>query len=120
MNFILIFIISAMLQWVAPWWIIALVPFLIMVWRGKHVKTSFFLGFLAIGTVWFDYALYQHIHSDGAMSNRIAEIFNLPDGFILLLFTTFIGAVVGGTAALAGLYVQKVFDNSASSSYPRR
>jgi hypothetical protein len=107
MNFLLIFIICALLQWVAPWWIIALVPFLMMTWRGKYATTSFFQGFLAIGTLWFTYGLYQHIHSDGAISNRISEIFSLPNGLILLALTTFIGALVGGTAALAGFYLQK-------------
>jgi hypothetical protein len=120
MNFILIFLIAAVLQWVGPWWLIALVPFLIIVWRGKDAKSSFFEGFLAIGTLWFVYGLYQHIHSDGAISNRISEIFGLPNGLILLLFTTLIGAIVGGTAALAGLYLQKIFENPSSTSYGRR
>jgi len=107
MNFLIIFIVTAILQLFTPWWIIALVPFLIMIWRPVSSFKSFATGFLAIAALWFSYGLYLHLDSQGAMSNRIAAIFSLPNGILLLIVTTVVGGLVGGLSGLSGYFVRK-------------
>jgi hypothetical protein len=109
MNFILIFVITAVLQLVAPWWVVALTPFLINAWRPISPVYAFFISFAAIAMLWFSYGLYLHVNTAGSMSNRIAEIFSLPGGLPLLLLTSLIGGLVGGVAGLTGFYVQQLF-----------
>lgn len=108
MNFIIIFIVTALLQFFTPWWTVALIPFIIAAWRPTTSFQSFFTGFLAIALLWFLYGLYLHINSQGAMSNKIAEIFSLPNGILLLIVTTILGGLVGGLAGLSGYFVRKI------------
>ncbi|MCF2445891.1 hypothetical protein L0657_18160 [Dyadobacter sp. CY345] len=107
MNFLIIFIVTAILQLFMPWWTIALIPFLVMIWRAKSGFHSFITGFLAIAFLWFSYGLYSHLSTDGIMSNRIAEIFSLPNGVLLLIVTTIVGGIVGGLSGLSGYFVRK-------------
>ena len=108
MNFLIIFIVTAILQLFAPWWTIALVPFLIILWRPLTPLHAFATGFLAIALLWFFYGLYLHISTEGAMSNRIAEIFSLPNGILLLVVTTIVGGIIGGLSGLSGYFVRKI------------
>ncbi len=108
MNLLIILLVTAILQYFGPWWTVALAPFLVLLWRPTSSSFHAFLtGFAAVGILWFGYGLYQHIGSDGAMSNRIAQIFSLPNGLLLLLVTTLVGGLVGGLAALSGCLVRK-------------
>ena len=107
MNFLIIFIVTAILQLFTPWWTIALVPFLIIIWRPSTSLHAFLTGFLAIALLWFFYGLYLHINTEGVMSNRIAEIFSLPNGILLLVVTTIVGGMIGGLSGLSGYFVRK-------------
>ena len=111
MNFILIFIVTAVLQFFTPWWTIALVPFLMMLWQPASPVRSFAVSFGAVALLWFTYGLYLHINSEGAMSNRIAEIFSLPNGILLLFATTIAGGLVAGFSGLSGSLVRQTFDS---------
>lgn len=110
MNFIIIFIATAVFQFFAPWWTIALIPFLVCTWRPNSPLRSFVVSFAAIALLWFSYSLYLHVNSEGAMSNRIATIFSLPSGVWLLAVTTLIGGIVGGLAGLTGTFVRQLFE----------
>ena len=110
MNFIIIFILTAIFQLFAPWWVVALIPFLVNAWRPSGAVFAFVVSFAAIATLWFSYGLYLHINSEGSMSNRIAEIFSLPSGILLLVVTTIVGGLVGGVAGLSGYFVQQLFE----------
>lgn len=107
MNFLIIFIVTAILQVFTPWWTIALIPFLVMIWRPETSINAFITGFFAIALLWFCYGLYSHMSTDGIMSNRIAEIFSLPNGILLLIITTIVGGIVGGVSGLSGYFVRK-------------
>lgn len=107
MNFLIILILTAVLQFFTPWWTIALVPFFIMAWRPAKPGISFLTGFLAIALIWFSYGFYLHHVSEGILSNRIAELFSLPGGFVLLIITTLIGGIVGGLGALSGSFIRQ-------------
>lgn len=109
MNFLIIFIVTAILQLFTPWWTIALVPFLVIIWRPATPLRAFVTGFLAISLLWFFYGLYLHISTDGAMSNRIAQVFSLPNGILLLMVTTTIGGITGGLAGLSGSLLRRAF-----------
>ena len=109
MNFLIIAILSALLQIFAPWWVIAIVPFVILLWRASRSSGAFWAGFGGIAVPWLLYGYYQHFISDGALSDRVAKIFMLPNGILLLLVTALVGGLVGGFSGLAGYSVRQIF-----------
>ncbi len=108
-NYIIILIATAVLQFIAPWWTIALVPFAVHLWRPTSYGLSFLAGFFAITTLWLGYGWYLHDVSNGLMSNRIAEIFTLPNAYYLLAITALVGGITGGFAGMAGFSLKNLF-----------
>lgn len=108
MVFFLIAILSFLLQFFLPWWIIALVAFSVAFWKASSGGKAFLSGFLAIVLVWTIMASSIHIRTDGILSDRIAALFNLPSSILLIIITAFIGGLVGGMAALSGFFVRKL------------
>lgn len=117
LNFLLILILAAVSQMVAPWWMIALVPFAVHIWRPSSFAGAFFSSFLAVALLWLGYAGYQHIESVGVMSERMAQIFRLPNATLLLALTGLVGGLMAGLAGMAGFSIKNLFlsDTAASS-----
>jgi hypothetical protein len=109
MLFLLIALLSLVLQFFLPWWIIAIIAFGAAYWKASSAKTAFFSGFLAIVIVWAIKSSFTHIRTEGILSNRIAELFLLPSPLLLIVITAFFGGLVGGMAALSGFFVRQLF-----------
>jgi hypothetical protein len=105
--FLLIALLSFVLQLFMPWWIIAIVAFGAALWKATNGSTAFWSGFLAIVTVWLLMAGFTHIRTGGILTNRIAALFSLPASFLLIIVTALMGGLVGGIAALSGYYVRQ-------------
>lgn len=109
-SFITILIVSAVLQWLLPyWWVMAPVAFL----AGFSFKNSPFIafgqGFLAIALLWFGYSLAIDILTHSILSKKVAEmITGSPNQWLILLITTLVGGLVGGFSSLAGSLWSKV------------
>ncbi len=108
-NYFIILVATALLQLFLPWWVIALVPFLVCMWRSHHAGTAFSVSLAAVSTVWLAYATFIHRATQGSMSNRIADLFNLSSGLSLMFTVTLLSGVVAGLAGLAGYYVRQLF-----------
>lgn len=106
--FLLIALLSFLLQLFLPWWIIAVVAFGAALWRATNGRNAFWSGFLAIAVVWMLTATIIHVRTDGILTQRIAALFSLPASFLLLCITALIGGIVGGMAALSGFYVRQL------------
>jgi hypothetical protein len=105
--FLLIALLSFVLQLFMPWWIIAIVAFGAALWKATNGSTAFWSGFLAIMAVWLLMATFTHIRTEGILTSRIAALFSLPASFLLIIVTALIGGLVGGIAALSGYYVRQ-------------
>lgn len=108
MLFILIALLSFVLQFFLPWWIIAVVAFGIAAWKGRSTKDAFFSGFAAIVLVWTAKSLFTHIQTEGILTDRIATLFNLPSPVLLIIVTALVGGLVGGIAALSGFFFRQL------------
>ncbi|WP_031529026.1 hypothetical protein [Dyadobacter crusticola] len=115
MNFLFILIVTAILQFFAPWWVVAIVPFAVHLWWPTAAFKSFWISFLAICVLWVGYGYYFHLISNGAISDRIAQIFFLPDGLLLLLVSGVIGGLVGGFGGLSGSLIRDIFVRNTES-----
>ena len=118
MNFAAIFILTGLLQLFAPWWVIALVPFLVNLLLPRSAAAAFWQSLLAVALVWLGYGFYLHLVSGGSMSNRIAEIFTLPNGLVLLAIATIAGGLVGGLAGLSGYLIRKILPQRLQTTHP--
>jgi len=112
MKLLVAIILTALLSFVAglylPWWSIAIAAFVsvlvILLTSGK----AFLAGFLGVFLLWFLLALWIDVKNQHILSKKIAEIFPLGgSSFAIILVTAFIGALVGGLAALTGSYLRK-------------
>ncbi len=108
-NYLIILVATALLQFILPWWIIAVVPFLVCLWRSNHAGIAFGVSMAAVSTVWLAYAIFIHNSTQGSMSNRIAELFSLPSGAMLMFLVTLLSGVVAGVSGMAGYYVRQLF-----------
>jgi hypothetical protein len=86
-----------------PWWSIAISAFAVAIVLPLKPGISFFAGFLGIFLGWIAIAIVRDATNDGILSHKIASILPLGGSSLaLILVSGFIGAVVGGFAALAG------------------
>lgn len=118
-NYLIILVATAVLQLFMPWWVIVLVPFAVCLWRSRHPGKAYASSLAAVSTVWLAYATFIHNGTEGNMSNRIAELFFLPNGAVLLTLVSFVSGFVAGFAGLAGYYVRQIFVNETIEEEPQ-
>jgi hypothetical protein len=107
MRFLLATLLTAALAYIAgmflPWWSIAIIAFLVSLLISQHIGLGFLSGFLGIFILWGLLALWIDIKNENILSHKIAQLFPLGGSSVLLiLVTAFVGALVGGFAAMAG------------------
>lgn len=91
-----------------PWWGVALGAFLVSALIPQRPGLAFLSGFLALFLLWALLAWSMDAPNKSILSVKIAQILPLGGSTILLiLVTAFVGALVGGGAALTGSYLQK-------------
>jgi hypothetical protein len=104
MKFILqviaIFALAYIAELFLPWYSLAIAAFMM----GYLLKSraNFLAGFLAIGLLWFIKAWTIDANAATDLAQKVALIFPVKEKIWLMLATAFIGAIVGGFAALTG------------------
>ena len=111
MKFLLSTLLTAALSFIAgmflPWWSIALVAFAVALLVQQRIFAGFLSGFFGIFLLWGILAFWIDVRNNSILSKRIAGLFPLNESSILLiLVTAFVGALVGGFAAMAGSSVR--------------
>ncbi|RDC65008.1 hypothetical protein [Adhaeribacter pallidiroseus] len=109
MLLLLTLIIAFALQFFLPWWIVAPVSFGLAAWRGRNGWAAFGTGFLGIGLGWLLLSAFIHFRTAGILTNKVGQLFSLPNPTLLLLITALIGGVVGGFSAWAGYCCRRLF-----------
>lgn len=109
LNYLIIVIATAVLQLFLPWWVIIVVPFLVYLIRPETPLLASANSLAAVATVWLSYATFLNISTQASMSDRIAQIFFLPNGTALLAAVTIIGGLAAGFGGLAGHSVRQLF-----------
>lgn len=105
---ILIFLVGLAGQFLLPWWILAVVAFVLAGWVATKGSQAFWSGFNGIALSWLVVGLFYYIRNDGILAERVATLFKLPHPGLLLLVTILLGGLVGGTAALAGYFFRRL------------
>ncbi len=112
MKFFFSLTLTALLAYVSglyfPWWSIAVVAFIVAVVINQSPMKSFLTGFLSIFLLWAVLAFIFDQQNASILSKKIAQILPLGGSSVLLISSTaFVGALVGGFAALSGSLLLK-------------
>jgi len=107
MRFLLAILLTAVLSFLTglflPWWSIAVIAFLVALLIPQNIGKAFLAGLLGIFILWTAVASWIDIKNKSILSHKISELMKLGGSSVLLIFiTAFIGALVGGFAAMAG------------------
>jgi hypothetical protein len=110
MLFFIILILSLVVSFVLPWWIVAIISFLAALWIAKGSAHAFWSAFAAIFIVWVVQAMFKSVPNDHILATRVAHLFPLGGQWILLvLITGLIGGLVAGMSAWSGALFKKAF-----------
>lgn len=111
MKLIVAIILTALLAFVGglymDWWSIAIAAFLVAIIVHQRAPKAFLSGFLGIFLVWGGLAFWIDAANDHYLSKKIAQLLPLGGNTILLIVVTaFVGALVGGFAAMTGSFLR--------------
>jgi len=107
-QIVLIMLLSALAQFVLPWWSIAIVAFSVCFWRSTRGGQAFLSGFLGIAAVWLLYALLIHLRTEGVFTGRMGLLlFKSESAALPLLVTVILGGLVGGLSGLTGFLIRR-------------
>ena len=104
-TFIIILITAALAglaTWFLPWWMVAVVAFLMAVLLYLPPGKAFRVGAFSIMSLWFVVLLARDIPNEHILSTRMAMLFGLPHFSLYILVTIVVAALVGGLAGWAG------------------
>ncbi len=104
MVYTLIIVLSAIAQYFGPWWLMPIVCFGLCFWKSESAKGAYGVAFAAISTLWLSYASYQNVITQGVITLKIADLFQLPNAALLFTAVTLAGGTVAGFAGMAGYY----------------
>jgi hypothetical protein len=104
---IIILVLTIISGYVLPWWAIAIIAFLVALWRGNTSGQSFWAGFGGVFIAWMIIALIKSIPNDHILATRVSHLFHVPNWIFVLIVTAIIGGLVGGMSALSGQLIKK-------------
>ena len=94
-----------------PWWFF-LVPVLISGYFMPSAKRSAWFGFLLGFILWGSLALYRDMMTSARLSHRLADLFGLPNAFLVVLLTGFIAGILCMLASLSGYFFRSTLRSS--------
>jgi hypothetical protein len=108
MLFLLILILSFICSYFLPWWMAAVVAFLVALLLRKKTSLPFLAGFGAIFICWMILALLKSIPNENMLASEVVQLFPLPHNWVwVLVVTSFIGGLIGGFGAMSGSLLRK-------------
>ncbi|MDQ7948090.1 MAG: hypothetical protein REI78_13240 [Pedobacter sp.] len=107
MVFLVILIVSFLLQLFLPWWVIVVVSFATCGLIGKTGKISFWQPFLAIALLWMGMALFKSVPNHHVLAMRIAEMLKVKIWPLVLAITMLLGGLAAGISGFCGYHFRK-------------
>lgn len=88
-----------------PWWIISILPFVLVFFLGTKPFPAFASGFISVFGLWVVYAYLLSAANDHLLADKVAVLLTAitkNSTRFLFLFTGVIGGLVAGLSALTG------------------
>jgi hypothetical protein len=106
MKFIFSFLLQAILGYAItlffPWWAVVIVAFAIGFTLKIKGWVAFLAGFAAMSALWAGFAIFMDFQNGAILSEKVAQLFQLPQSNYLIYITGFIGGLLGGMGSLTG------------------
>ena len=99
---LLIALLSSIIEFILPWWSVAIVAFAVSLIFSQPGDKSFLMGFAGVGLCWLIFAFTRDMLNDHILATRMATLFKLPGHGLFILLTVLIGGLVGGLSSWAG------------------
>jgi hypothetical protein len=95
------------LQLLTPlWWWIMIVPFGFGVAAAGSARKAFWTGFGASGLLWLGAGLFFMLTGSGIIAGRMAGMFGLGSGWLMVPVTALVAALAGAVSGYAGYTVR--------------
>ncbi len=94
-------------QVLVPWWILAVLGFLIGAYMCDKPLNSFAIGFLGGFILWFSTYLYIDSASNQILSPKIAILLGVKAPMLIFVIASLVIALYTGFAFLSGFYFKK-------------
>lgn len=114
LNVILIALLSALATRYLPWWMIAVVSFVVSFIIHPGSGKAFLSGFLGLALCWTVLIMPVDMANEHILSARMAKLFQLPNYTLFILVNVVIGGLAGGLAAWSGAALHKGFMKQGS------
>jgi hypothetical protein len=113
MKVLSVFILTALLSFATglffPWWIIAIVAFVVAFTIPLKPLLSFIAAFCSLFLLWGSLAFFIDINNEHVLSTRIVPVLNLGASYFnLILASAVIGGLVAGMSALTGSLLSRL------------
>jgi hypothetical protein len=109
---LVIAVLAPLVEWFSPWWTAAIVAGIVGFLSKLRTGQAFLAGFLGLGLSWLVFILVRSIGNDSLLSNRMAQVFQLPSSLLYVLVTFVLGGIVGGLSAWAGAHLRKLISTN--------
>lgn len=112
MKFLVAALLTALLSFAMalffPWWVIAVVAFVVAALIPQKPLLAFLSAFLALFALWAVQSFIIDYKNEHILANKVAAIFQIGGSYItIILITAVIGALVAGFAALTGSFFRR-------------
>lgn len=107
MVFIVIIILSFLLQMILPWWIIVIISFATCGLIGKTGKIALWSPFFAILLLWIGMVLFKSIPNNHLLAARVAQMFGVQSWWLILTLTALLGAFTAAVSGYCGYHFRK-------------
>mgnify|MGYP001034227486 CR=1 FL=1 len=110
-KILFIMFVALVVHFVFPWWAVIVAIAIILVLKdASNGVVAFFEGFLSLALLWLFTILFIELMNDSTISDKIAAMFELNSGWLLILLTVFLGGMLGGLGALTGYLLRQVLE----------
>lgn len=116
MVFIIIIILSFLLQLVLPWWIIVIISFVTCGLIGKTGKIALWAPFFAILLLWTGMALFKSMPNNNVLAMRVAVMFGVQSWWLILVLSALLGAFTAAISGYCGYHFRKAVLVSKTNS----
>jgi len=107
MVFLIILVLSFLLQLFAPWWVVALISFITCALLAKTGKSALWHPFLAILLLWSGMALWKSMPNEHLLANRVAEMLMVKSWILVLCLSAILGGFVAAISGFCGYHFHK-------------
>lgn len=108
-SILIIAICAGITTWFLPWSMIAVCSYVVAITHKLAPRAGFTSGFLGIALAWLVIALWRDLPNQHILSNRMAALLGMPNGWLFMLLTIVLGGLVGGLSGWSGAMMSKAF-----------